>query len=76
MNEQPCDECLRREVIRCFENALTEIPEDINGFGDRLNPYVQGVADAARFSLERTIEEIKKLNKELKEYGMPIGGVL
>ena len=76
MSEEPCDECLRKEVIRCFENALKELPEDIGGFGDSLNPYVQGIADAIRFALERNVEEIEKLSKELKEHGMKLGGVL
>lgn len=73
--EEPCDECLRREVIRCFENALMELPEDVGGFG-KSDSYIQGITDAMRFSLEKNIEEIKTLNKELKEHGMPTGGVL
>jgi len=76
MTKEQCDECLRKEVIMCFENALKELPEDINGFGDKLNPYVQGVADAMRLSLEKNIEEIRKLSKELKEHGMTLGGIL
>lgn len=71
--ERPCDECLRREVIECFEQALDSLPNDIGGFGKDLNPYVQGVSDAIRFSLGRNIEELKKLSGELKEFGMRLG---
>jgi len=52
-----------------------ELPEDVGGFG-KFDSYIQGITDAMRFSLEKNIEEIKTLNKELKEHGMPTGGVL
>ena len=71
--ERPCDECLRHEAIECFEEALKALPEDVGGFGKDLNPYVQGVSDAIRFSLGRNIEELKKLSGELKEFGMRLG---
>ncbi len=73
MNGKPCDECLRREVIECFEKALNALPEDVGGFGKELNPYVQGLSDAIRFSLEKNIEELQKLSGELKEHGMRLG---
>lgn len=73
MNGKPCDECLRREVIECFEQALKALPEDVGGFGKELNPYVQGISDAIGFSLEKNIEELQKLSGELKEHGMRLG---
>lgn len=73
MNDKPCDECLRREVIGCFEQALNALPEDIGGFGKDLNPYVQGLSDAIRFSLEKNLDELRKLSGELKEHGMRLG---
>ena len=73
VNGKPCDECLRREVIECFEKALNALPEDVGGFGKELNPYVQGLSDAIRFSLEKNIEELQKLSGELKEHGMRLG---
>lgn len=73
MSEEPCDECLRREVLECFEKALNALPEDVGGFGKDLNPYVQGLSDAIRFSLEKNIEELRKLSGELKEHGMRLG---
>ena len=73
MSEKPCDECLRREVLECFEKALNALPEDVDGFGKALNPYVQGLSDAIRFSLMKNIEELQKLSGELKEDGMRLG---
>ncbi|MCK9599404.1 MAG: hypothetical protein M0R06_10210 [Sphaerochaeta sp.] len=71
--ERPCDECLRREVIECFEQSLKALPEDVGGFGEYRNLYVMGLSDAIRFSLEKNIEELQKLSGELKENGMGLG---
>jgi hypothetical protein len=68
MNKEPCNECLRREVIECLEKAEQELPEEFGGFGKH-EGYVMGVVDGTRFALQKCRDEIEKLHEEIMNSG-------
>ena len=72
MKGEPCNECTRKEVLRCLIEAEEHLPDGVSGFGDR-DDYVMGVVDGARAAIRGVRAEIEKLHDELMKFGMGDG---
>lgn len=64
-----CNECGRKGVLKCMEEAEEYLPEDVSGFGAH-DDYVRGLVDGARAAIQGVRSEIEKLHNEALEFGI------
>lgn len=65
-----CNECDRKGVLKCMEEAEEHLPDDVSGFGAH-DDYVMGLVDGARAAIQGVRSEIEKLHNEALEFGLP-----
>ena len=64
-----CEQCERKNTIKCMDKAEEELPEQAVGFGHH-DSYVDGMVQGIRLAIQHVRDEMKQMSREIHEFGL------